>query len=155
MKRCMALLLCVWLLMMGALGVSADSTTATVGGDVTETEIITQTTIYYEEVQVEVVEKVRSPYPQGNALACILLGGSFLLLAIALLCVFLFAFPRWGLVESAVTEDAPAVQDSAPEEGAQVPTEGETATPTEESTVAPAQESEATPSDYVSLEDLF
>lgn len=121
MKRCIALLLCVWLFVLGAFAVAADSTTATVGGDVTQTEIITQTTIYYEEVEVEVLEKVKSPYPSGTALVCIVIGVVFLLGAIALVCIYLFAFPRWGLLkpadtateENAVIEDA--VQESAEE----------------------------------------
>ena len=118
MKQWIALLSCVWLLAMGAFSVSADSTTAS-WGDVTQTEIVTQTTVFYEKVEVEVLEKVSSPYPSGTALVCIIVGGFFVLLAIALLCVYLFAFPRWGLMTAAGTttaEDA-AVKETAENEG--------------------------------------
>ncbi|MBE6768593.1 MAG: hypothetical protein E7549_06745 [Ruminococcaceae bacterium] len=135
MKQWIAFLLCLWLLTLGAFSVAADSTTATVGGDVTQTEIITQTTVYYEEVEVEILEKVQSPYPDGTALVCIIVGGVFILVAVALVCIYLFAFPRWGLVKSedAVAQENAATEENTDEEG----TDGEEASST------------------VSLEDLF
>lgn len=105
MKHWIALLLCVCFFATGAFAVSADTTTATMEGDVTRTEIITNTTIYYEEVEVEVLEKVQSPYPDGTALVCIIVGALFVVVAIALLCIYLFAFPRWGLMKTPQAED--------------------------------------------------
>ncbi len=137
MKQWIALLLCVCLSVTGAFAVSADSTTATMEGDVTQTEIITNTTIYYEEVEVEVLEKVQSPYPDGTALACIIVGGLFVVLAIVLLCIYLFAFPRWGLVKTPKAEDV-----------------AEEAAVTEENTDEQVTDEAEAPS-TVSLEDLF
>ena len=141
MKRCMALLLCVWLFAAGAFAVTAESTTV---GDVTQTEIVTQTTIYYEEVEVEVLEKVQSPFPGGMSLALIIVGGMFVLVAIALLCVFLFAFPRWGLVK---LEKTKAEEN---EEGVVL----EDAVLSEEDAEGQAEDGEEAPA-TVSLQDLF
>ena len=117
MKRLFAWVLSLWLL-GAAFAVSAESTTADKGGNVT------QTTSVYE--QVEVLEKMTSVFPDGTALAMIVLGGVMILLAIALLCVFLFGFPRWGLVKNPpVTrekeDDIPPTEDVSEEVPTQAP----------------------------------
>lgn len=137
MKQWVALLLCVWIALSGAFAVSAAGTTTDAFADVTQTEIITQTTVYYEEVEVEVLEKVQAPYPKGTALALIILGGVLLISAVALLCIYLFAFPRWGLVQPSKTKEIPK----------------ETVT-SEEVSSPLVEETPETPS-TVSLEDLF
>ena len=126
MKRAIALLLCILLVFVGALSVSAEpETTAatTVQDDADEGET-------YE---YEVISKERSPYPRGAAMGMLLLGGVMILVAIFLLCIFLFAFPRWGLMktvpskknetpadeEATITEtpaeEVPLVQEAAEE----------------------------------------
>ena len=117
MKRALALLLCILLVFVGALAVSAESettTATTVQDDVEEGEV-------YE---YEVITKERSPYPRGAAMGMLLLGGVMILVAIFLLCIFLFAFPRWGLMKtvSSKKNETPAAEESAITE---VPAEGE------------------------------
>ncbi|MBE6757006.1 MAG: hypothetical protein E7552_00440 [Ruminococcaceae bacterium] len=141
MKQWIALLLCVWIAVSGAFAVSAKSTTTDMSGDYTQTEVITNTTVYYEDVEVEVVEKVHAPYPKGTSLALIILGGVLVIAAIALLCVFLFAFPRWGLIRQPATKNEVPAAPLEPAVSEEVPS-----TPIEETKEAPST---------VSLEDLF
>ncbi len=136
MKRWAAFLFVTLLVMTSGMTVWAETTTAETLGDVTQTEIITQTTVIYEEVEVEVLEKVHSAFPDGTALALIVIGGVFVLLSVTLLCVFLFAFPRWGLMKAPKEEpeaDAPAAEVSSEDNAAE----------------------EAEQSTSVSLQDLF
>ena len=122
MKRFLALLLALWLLAT-ACTVSADTTSA-MEGNVTQAETITQTTAINEEI--EVLEKVSAAVPDGTALALIVLGGVMIVLAIVLLCVFLFAFPRWGLMKNPPVvveeaDDVPPTDDVSEEASIQTP----------------------------------
>ncbi len=119
MKRTFALLLCVLLIAVGAFTVSAETTAASTTQEGEGTEIVTE--IYYE-----IVRKDPSPYPQGTALGMLILGGMLILAAVVLLCIFLFAFPRWGLMKNkpiragkgeeekndTLTDEVPTVQET-------------------------------------------
>lgn len=162
MKQCIALLLCVLLMAAGALAVSAETTTAPLAEEIVETVIITETT-YYEVTYYEETETVQSGALQGAALGMLILGGTLILSGIALLCIFLFAFPRWGLVKKAPSapstenEDAPQEDDTSVQETeAELPAlssdeeDAVTEQPLEE--VPPAEDE---PHTAVKLEDLF
>ncbi len=171
MKKAFALLLCTLLVFVGVLSVAAETTT----GAVSTTIPVEETEETYTEIY-EVISNERSPYPRGSALAMLLLGGLLVVLAIALLCIFLFAFPRWGLVKNVsqkkkaiateMAEELPAPTEETPEEQ---PEESPIATEAVEETrsekealiaelledVSPEEPTEQTESAAVKLEDLF
>lgn len=171
MKKAFALLLCMLLVFVGALSVAAETTTGASSTTVlVEDEAENNNEIY------EVISKERSPYPRGSALAMLLLGGLLVILAVALLCIFLFAFPRWGLVknvpqkkkiiETETTEELPVPTEETPEEQSEeFPVTAEPAEETrseKEALIAelledmPSEEPSAqTESTSVKLEDLF
>ncbi len=171
MKKAFALLLCMLLVFVGALSVAAETTT----GAVSTTVSVEETEETYTEIY-EVISDERSPYPQGSALAMLLLGGLLVVLAIALLCIFLFAFPRWGLmknvpqkkkaVASETAEESPAPTEGTPEERPEespITTESVEETRSEKEAliaelledVSPEEPTEQTESAAVKLEDLF
>ncbi len=154
MKQCIAWLLCILLVTAGALSVSAETTTAApTTQEVVETEIVT----YYE-----IVQKDPTPYPQGAALGMLILGGSLVLVAVALLCIFLFAFPRWGLVKNKPVKNGKAESDElcAPEEPLVAETEEVTPSdedkePADAESADDAEPAKAEEETAVKLEELF
>lgn len=170
MKKAFALLLCMLLVFVGALSVAAETTT----GAVSATAPVEETEETYTETY-EVISKEQSPYPRGSALAMLLLGGLLVVLAVALLCIFLFAFPRWGLmknvpqkektVESETTDDVPTQAEDPEEQPEESPITTETVEESiseKEALIAELLEdvpsegpTEQTESDFVKLEDLF
>lgn len=122
--RCAALLFCVWLVTAGTFSAAAETTTTA------------QTTTVAQSVAGDFLT-----VPRDVSVVMILIGALLILLAIGLLCAYIFGFPRWGLMTYAKPQKTPVKEAEAPA----VPTK------TQETPVAKEEEEAA----VVSLEDLF
>ncbi len=146
MKRILSLLLCMLFIAVGAFSVSAETTAVPTTQEGEEAETVTE--IYYE-----IVTKEPSPYPQGAALNLLITGGILILLGVALLCIFLFGFPRWGLLKNKPMSVKKKENETLEADEDTQPTASEDPAVTESSdSISPDEEEK---NNAVKLEDLF